>query len=87
MKLMKRQFPVSSLRVVARGEDMPGTRERLHLGDRVTLISGGPPMLVVDVDGDNVAVSWKDDAGGVVEDAFSRGCLSLIPPAASAYAT
>lgn len=32
----------------------------LKIGDRVTLASGGPTMLVVDLNGDDITCGWSD---------------------------
>lgn len=57
--------------------DIPGTRERLHIGDRVALNSGGPVMLVVDIVPAGVVASWRD-AKRSYESLFSRVCLRRV---------
>ncbi len=74
-----RTYPAHSLGLVARAGEIAGTGERLHLGDRVRLNSGGPVMLVVDCDGDRFVVAWSD-AGKIREASFKRACLSYLPP-------
>ena len=75
-------FPASQLEIVARAEDIPGIRERLHIGDRVRLNGGGPLLLVVDLADNNVTAAWRD--GSVVTEAtFNRRCLSYVAPFSS----
>jgi hypothetical protein len=73
MELQRRAFSSSSLELVTRLEDIPGTRGPLHIGDKVRLNSGGPVMLVVDVKGDHITVATPDQ-----EYTFPRPCLALI---------
>lgn len=40
------------------------------VGDKVTLNSGGPMMLIVDVEGEIMVTSWIDDDGKPVECPF-----------------
>lgn len=49
------------------------------VGTRVMLASGGPVMLVVDVDPKNsrVLVSWRN-ADGVMEEWFPSVCLDIV---------
>lgn len=53
----------------------PPDRPPLSVGERCRLTSGGPSLLIVDVDGDALVVSWRDPNGIVHEHAFARGCL------------
>ena len=73
MELKRRAFSSSSLELVARMEDISGTREPLLVGDKVRLNSGGPVMLVVDVQGEHITAAVPDQ-----EYSFRRPCLSLI---------
>ncbi|WP_417515808.1 hypothetical protein [Minwuia sp.] len=59
---MKRaQLSVESLKVVARAERFRHPSENdLGLGAVVKLNSGGPNMMVVDLEGDDVTVAWRD---------------------------
>ena len=47
------------------------------IGERVTLNSGGPPMLVVDFVAGQSVVAWRDE-DGVVEDTVPNVCLTPI---------
>ncbi len=46
----------------------------INLGDHVMLNSGGPVMLVVDVEGENVTASWRTGSG-IQEATFPRACV------------
>lgn len=69
------KFKASELRKVA---PAPCSGGGLRIGDVVTLNSGGPRMLVVDLNGDRVTVSWKDAAGCAVEREMPRVCVSKV---------
>lgn len=73
---MKRtQLPVESLCLVARAGEYQCVQEPLvGVGTVVRLNSGGPRMLVVDVNGDDVTVSWRTSEG-VQETTLSRVCV------------
>jgi uncharacterized protein YodC (DUF2158 family) len=73
-----RTFPAAAIALVARGVDIPGTREQLHIGDCVRMNSGGPLMLVVAMEGESVTVAWSA-AGKSVEATFHRLCLAFQP--------
>lgn len=47
----------------------------LGVGDDCRLNSGGPTMLVVDVDNDILTVSWPDKRGIPQETTFPRACV------------
>lgn len=73
MTLERRQMiPVARLHLVARASDIPGTRERLHIGDLVRLNSGGPSMVVVDFHGQNITAAISE-----YEITVPRPCLTL----------
>lgn len=46
----------------------------LQVGDIARLNSGGPPSLIVDADEDSVTLSWRDDAGSILECTLPRAC-------------
>lgn len=73
---MKRtQLPVESLRLVARGSQQQCVHEPpVGVGTVVRLNSGGPRMLVVDVGGEDVMVSWRTSEG-VQETTLPRVCV------------
>ncbi len=73
MSIQRRTFSADRLVRVARVEDIPGTTERLHIGDRVRLNSGGPVMLVVDIDGCRIVTATPNH-----EYMFARPCLTLL---------
>lgn len=45
-------------------------------GNKVMLASGGPDMIVMDVDGDNVTCWWDDEAGKTHKYVFSIATLT-----------
>lgn len=53
----------------------------LRLGDVVRLNSGGPPCLVVDLDGrGNVVVAWRAPDGEMQEHKAPNVCFTIIDP-------
>ena len=62
-------FSPDQLALVKRG----GAARHFELGDVVRLRSGGPNMLVVDADGENVSAAW----GRHNEDAFKAVTLEF----------
>jgi hypothetical protein len=67
-------MPSENLARVMGPEDMPGTHGPLYCGDLVVLNSGGPLLLVVDIDGEQVTASPMDGE----EMTLPRLCFSLI---------
>lgn len=68
------QFPVESLQLIASAESFQCAQEPLiGVGSVVRLNSGGPRMLVVDIDADSVTASWQDH--GTQERVFRRPCV------------
>ena len=77
-KPQRKRFDASSLRHIAGPEEFQDAREpEVGLGDLVRLNSGGPIMLVVDVDGDVVTTAWKC-SGLVVEHQWQRPCIHRV---------
>ena len=62
------------------------TDQPIKVGDRVKLISGGPPMTVNGIEGDDISVTWFDAAGNVKNDTFSRNVLKIFKPGLTARA-
>lgn len=61
---------------VRRAHDRLDPREPLlTIGDIVQLVSGGPPMLVVDLSFGFVTVSWLDHRARVQEDELPEPCV------------
>lgn len=50
-------------------------RHPFKFGDWVRLNSGGPDMLIVDIDGSLLTVAWADAEGLVHERTFERVCV------------
>jgi uncharacterized protein YodC (DUF2158 family) len=55
--------------------DAEGVLMRWKFGDAVRLKSGGPRMLVVDIEGDVVICEWLDDTGAGQHHGFSHPML------------
>lgn len=73
---MKTQsFKAGDLRLVAQAP--PPDDPPLMMGDVCTLNSGSPPLLVVDLDGDDLVVSWRCDCG-VTESKLPRACVRRV---------
>ena len=79
MQPERRIFPSSRIARVARVDEIPGTQGPLF-GDHVRLNSGGPLMLVVDIDGERIAAATDDGR----EYELPRPCLSLLARASGA---
>ncbi len=63
------------LRLVATSESFQDSREPdFRVGDLVRLNSGGPIMLVVDVEGRQITTSWKS-VDGIEEWTLPRPCF------------
>ena len=63
------------------------TDQPIKVGDRVKLISGGPPMTVNDIEGDDIDVTWFDGDENVKKDRFSRHVLKIFKPALTGRTT
>lgn len=74
-----RTIPASVLQKVTDATDVPGAKERLHVGDTVQLNSGGPLLLVLDIDADRVTAGRPGE-----ELTLPRACFSYVRPYASA---
>jgi hypothetical protein len=62
------------------GDPPPPDVPPLVIGDHCTLNSGSPNLLVVDTDGDDLTVAWKDAISGVVaEHLILRACVRRAP--------
>jgi uncharacterized protein YodC (DUF2158 family) len=57
----------------------------MNPGDVVRLKSGGPPMTVVEVDGDWVTCMWFDDKNKQQTDSFQRVTLQKWVEPGSAF--
>lgn len=72
-------FHANRLRLVATAASFRGPGEpKLRFGDAVNLNSGGPQSIVVDVEGADVTVAWRDDCGDVHEMTLPESCLHRV---------
>ena len=51
------------------------------IGERVRLNSGGPEMVVVDVVGTSVVVTWPDRNGEMQKSMYPDQCVQFVPVA------
>lgn len=65
-----------SMRRVGKASDfqIPG-EPPLGIGDVVYLNSGGPALLVVDVNGENLTSAWRDNHGNIQEMELASVCF------------
>jgi uncharacterized protein YodC (DUF2158 family) len=70
MSLNRGRFSLSDL--VKVGDAPPPDSPPLIMGEFCQLISGGPDMLIVDIDGDALTVSWNE---GEDTHTFSRATV------------
>ena len=75
-------FDSSAITLVAASEDFQRQHELpLQLGDIVSLNSGGPRMMIVDLDGDgDSVVSWWGADGTTQEMSIPLACLHRVSP-------
>ncbi len=74
-------FEPDSLALVAKRENFNLSQEPpLRLGDTVSLNSGSPQAVVVDVD-DLITVAWRNSEGTLQEVSFPAACLHRVSPA------
>lgn len=65
----RRAFKASDLRIVS--DAPPADNPPLMMGEFCELNSGSPPLLIVDIEGDDLIVSWRCDCG-VTESKLQR---------------
>jgi uncharacterized protein YodC (DUF2158 family) len=76
MSLKRRAIKTSDIEMVCTAESFRSPYEPpLRLGNVVRLNSGGPPMLVVDVECNAVIVAWRDGAGATFERRYPTDCV------------
>ena len=75
-------FDSNAITLVAASEDFQRQHKLpLQLGDIVSLNSGGPRMMIVDLDGDGgSAVSWWGADGATQEMSIPLACLHRVSP-------
>jgi hypothetical protein len=74
--MKRRGFSLNKLSMVARAESFRNLREPpLQIGDYVQLNGGGPILLLVAIDGENVTVAWRHADGEVSEASLPQSCL------------
>lgn len=72
--------PLKSLRLVARAEGFHYAQEsQVAVGDVVRLNSGGPTMLICDLDGDTAIVGWYED-GAAIEMTIPLPAIHRVSP-------
>lgn len=82
MRLRRSVFSASELKLIASAESFHDVREPpLSTGNFVRLNSGGPLLMVVDVEADRITVAWRDAAGQAHECEFPRPCVHRVPVA------
>lgn len=73
------RFDGKRLRKVAQGSSFQDDREpRLRIGDIVRMNSGGPIMLVVDLNGPRVTTAWRARSGTVYEQKIPSICVHRV---------
>ena len=80
--LNRRKYDPDTLVLIAKAEDYANVLEPpLRLGDIVSLNSGGPQAMVVDIDSsEGIAVGWRDGEGTPQEASFPAACLHRLSP-------
>jgi hypothetical protein len=75
MNLRRRSYMLRDLELVspAPPPDVPP----LGMGERCRLISGGPAMLIVDIEGDILTVAWRSPSFEF-ETVFPRACVRRV---------
>lgn len=75
-------YDSSTIVLVASRDEFQSPHEPpLALGDIVSVNSGGPKMMVVDLNGDGIAVvSWRDGEGVPQELSIPLACLHRVSP-------
>ncbi len=82
LMLNRRKCDPDALVLIAKAEDYANVLEPpLRLGDIVSLNSGGPQAMVVDIDSsEGTAVAWRDGEGPPQEASFPAACLHRLSP-------
>jgi hypothetical protein len=79
MSVERKSIPSNQLMLVTPVEAFHDPREpALAIGARVRVNSGGPPMLVVEIDGADVTVAYRNDAGRAREYTIPAVCVHRI---------
>jgi uncharacterized protein YodC (DUF2158 family) len=87
MSLRQRGINASDLELVGAAESFNDPREpALRMGCLVKLNSGGPAMMVVDLEGPAAVVAWVDHSGVVCERRFPVACVHRVSPASEGSA-
>ena len=82
--VQRARYHSNGIKLVAASEDFYNPHEpAFKLGDIVSLNSGGPRAMIVDLDSVGcVTVSWCNEAGKVMEELFPIPCLYRVSPLA-----
>jgi hypothetical protein len=79
MSIERKSIPTNQLMLVTPVEAFHDPRETpLAIGARVRLNSGGPSMLVVETEGENVTVAYRNAAGRIREYTVPAVCVHRI---------
>lgn len=74
----RKPIGIHNLRHIASSAEFQDIREPgFRIGDLVRLNSGGPIMMVVDIDGSKVTTAWAT-SGQVAECSWFRPCLHRV---------
>ena len=78
MAFRRKSFRSKDLEIVRSSEDFRRANEKpIGVGDVMRLNSGGPAMLVVDLDAGSVTVAWRN-ASKIEEASFPEPCVHRI---------
>jgi uncharacterized protein YodC (DUF2158 family) len=81
MKPRRKTFRIGDLVLVAGAELYQDAREAaLKIGDVISLNSGGPRMMVVDIHNQIITSAWRDSRGEARELSLTRACFHRISP-------
>ncbi len=80
--LNRRKYDPDTLVLIAKAEDYANVLEPpLRLGDIVSLNSGGPQAMVVDIGkSEGITVAWRGGEGTSQEASFPAACLHRRSP-------
>jgi uncharacterized protein YodC (DUF2158 family) len=85
MNLSQRRINARYLALIRPSESFADAREPpLRLGNLVRLNSGGPTMVVVDIEGPTAICAWRDRDGKTHEHSFPVACVHRVSIASAA---
>jgi len=84
MRLIQRRINANHLDLIAPADTFADSREPpLVMGNFVRLNSGGPTMVVVDIDGLTAICAWRASERKTREHSFPVACVHRVPIASS----